>query len=447
MANFLSRVSQAFQKNKAASSDSTSKAAFGIGTLINQRYRLDAEIGRGGMGIVYRAYGLSQERDVAIKIINAETANALSLGQFAREAQISSQLHHPHITTVYETCMDEPSPYIVMELLHRSCLADESRFTYARIIDIAEQICDALEYIHGQGFVYRDLKPANVILERHGFRTFVKLLDFGLARPRGEDYLPNESSLAGTVFYLAPELINGQPADIGSDLYALGALLYEMLTGRVPFSNINEQNILTQHLEEKVSPPSQSRSDVPPELESIILCLLEKDPKDRFAFAKDVLSELAKVKLPSSSSSRGNLPKVENASQEETARVIQIIESNKLVTLLNDDEALAVAVGSRLTDQFTDGIWLVRFDSVQEPTMVLPTVSSVLGVSENPNRPPVVMLIEFLREKNLLLILGHCGHLAGACAQFATTILSACPEVWILAVSQRPLNIPEEQVI
>ncbi len=442
MANFLSRLSQAFQKNKT-----DSKAAFGIGTLVNQRYRLDAEIGRGGMGIIYRAHDIPQARDVAIKMINADTANALSLGQFSREAQISLQLHHPHITAVYETCMDEPSPFIVMELLHGSSLADESQFTYARIIDIAKQICDALEYIHGRGFVYRDLKPANVILEKHGFQTFVKLLDFGLARPRGEDYLPNESSLAGTVFYLAPELINGKPADISSDLYALGALLYEIVTGRVPFSNINEQNILAQHLEEKVSPPGQSRSDVPPELESIILRLLEKDPKDRFASAKDVQDELAKIKLPSASSSRGNLPKVENVSQEDVARIIQLIESNKLVTLLNDDEALAVAVGSQLTDQFTDGIWLVQLDSVQEPALVLPTVSSVLGVNGNPNRPPAILLIEFLREKNFLLILGHCGHLVGACVQLATTILSACPEVWILAVSQRPLNIPEEQVI
>jgi serine/threonine-protein kinase len=397
------------------------------------------------MGIVYRARDLSQDRDVAIKIINAETANALSIGQFAREAQISSQFHHPHITAVYEICMDDPFPYIVMELLHGRSLADENKFTYSRIIDIGRQICDALEYIHGQGYVYRDLKPANVILEKQGFKTFVKLLDFGLARPRGEDYLPNESSLAGTVFYLAPELIKGQPADIGSDLYALGALLYEMVTGRVPFSNINEQNIITQHLEDKVSPPSESRNDVPPELESIILRLLEKDPRERFASAGEVLNELAKVKLSSASSSRGNLPKIKNDSQEEAARIIQLMESNKLVTLLNKDESLAEAVGSQLNDQFKDGVWLVQLDSIQEPTMVLPVVSSVLGVSENPKRPPALLLIEFLREKNLLLILGHCGHLAGACAQLAATILSNCPEVRILAVSQRSLNIPEEQ--
>ena len=446
MANFLSRLSQAVQKNKAVSG-TTPKAAFGIGALLNQRYRLDAEIGRGGMGIVYRAHDLSQERDVAIKIINAETANALSLGQFAREAQISSQLNHPHITAVYEICMDDPSPYIVMELLHGRSLADESQFTYVAIIDIAKQICDALEYIHGQGFVYRDLKPANVILEKHGFQTFIKLLDFGLARSRGEEYLPNESSLAGTVFYLAPELINGQPADIGSDLYALGALLYEMVTGRVPFSNINEQNIITQHLEEKVTPPSQSRSDIPSELESIILRLLEKKPKGRFTSAGEVLNELAKVKLSRTSSSRGNLPKVENKPQEDVARIIQQLESSKLITLSNDDESLAMAVGSQLVDQFNDGVWWVRLDAIQEPAMVLPTVLAVLGVNANPNRSPAVLLIEFLREKNLLLILGRCNHLAGACAQIAATILSSCPDVRILALSQQPLNIPEEQVM
>jgi serine/threonine protein kinase len=383
--------------------------------------------------------------------MNLNTANALTLQQFAREKEISAQLNHPHIVTVYETSnvvigVGEPVPFIVMELVHGTSLDELRGLTYARIVDIGQQICDALEYAHNQGLVYRDLKPGNVILEKRGFRYFVKLLDFGLARPRGEAYLPNESNLAGTTFYLAPELIAGQPADIGSDLYALGAVLYEMITGRVPFSDIDEQNILSQHSKETVSPPSHSRSDVPRALEAIVLRLLEKSPKDRFASAQEVRHALERVDFIRESTSHGNLPKANyTANENEIVQVIQLLESNQLVTLLDNDETLALAVGEQLTNEFEDGVWLVQLESIHEPGELIQTVASVLDVHEIPNRPLAVSLIEALREKNLLILLGHCDHLLSACAQLAETIIRACPEVYILATTHQPLNISTEK--
>lgn len=454
MPNFLARLAQAFQKDKTTQTDSPdSKVTFGIGTLINQRYRLDAEIGRGGMGIIYRAHDIPDDRNVAVKIINRDTANALTLQQFSREAEISSRFDHPHIVALYESGavnldVHEPLPFIVMELVQGMRLDEVRGFTIARVIDIGKQICGALQYIHDQGFVYRDLKPGNVILEKRGFHYFVKLLDFGLARPRGEAYLPNESSLAGTVFYLAPELINGQPADIGSDLYALGALLYEMITGRVPFSNFDEQTVLSQHLKEAVSPPSYSRDNVPPALEAIVLRLLEKNPKDRYASAQDVLHELEQVSLGLDSTPCGNLPQTSTdliGRENEVAQVIHLLESNHLVTLLDNDDALALSVGAQLSDQFADGVWLVQFESVGEPMLVLQTIASALGVHADPQRALTVLLAEHLREKNLLLLLGHCGHVLGACSQFVKTVLSTCPEVYILATSLYPFNIPAEK--
>jgi serine/threonine protein kinase len=424
---------------------------FGIGSLLDQHYRLDAEIGRGGMGIVYRAHDIPNDRDVAIKVMNPNSANALTLQQFAREKEISARLNHPHIVTVYETgtvvtSEDEPAPFIVMELVHGISLDELRGLTYARIVDIGQQICDALEYAHNQGLVYRDLKPGNAILEKRGFRYFVKLLDFGLARPRGEAYLPNESNLAGTTFYLAPELIAGQPADISSDLYALGAVLYEMITGRVPFSDIDEENILSQHLKETVSPPSHSRSDVPSALEAIVLRLLEKSPKDRFAFAQEVRHALERVELARESASHGNLPKANyTAREDEIVQVIQLLESNQLVTLLGDEDKLALAVGEPLTNEFEDGVWLVQLESIHEPGEVIQAVASALDVHEIPNRPLAVSLIETLREKNLLILLGHCDRLLSACAQLAETIIRACPEVYILATTHQPLNISTEK--
>lgn len=422
--------------------------SFGVGIKIHQRYRLDAEIGRGGMGIVYRAHDILKDRDVAVKIINAAAANALSIDQFKREMDISTKLQHPHIVTTHETGTVDidgrPLPFLVMELAQGTSLDKAGNLTYARIIDIARQVCDALAFIHDQGFVYRDLKPSNLILEPRGFETFVKLLDFGLTRPRGEAYLPNESSLAGTVFYLAPELINGEPADIGSDLYALGVVLYEMITGRVPFSNVDEQTILSQHLKEQVTPPSQSRADVPPALESTVMCLLAKKPQERFHSAREVSLALDQIAI-AKTAALGNLPDaIPAAPQSHIIEIINLLTKSRLVTLLSNDETLALAAASQTKDMFSDGTWLVQLTSIYDPAMVSPTVMEVLNVSEIPNRPPVIALIEFLREKHLLLLLSHCGHLTGACAQLIKTILPACPEVRIVAVSTQALNLPEE---
>ena len=457
---FLSRLSQAIQKNRAdtagssGSATSASRTTFGIGALINERYRLDAEIGRGGMGIVYRAHDIPKGRDVALKIINLYKANALSLQQFSREAEIMSQLQHPHIAAVYETGNvdtggSEPSPFIVMELVQGRGLDELRGFTYAKIVDIGRQICDALAYAHEQGFVHRDLKPANVLIEKRGFHYFAKLMDFGLARPRDAENLPAESNMAGTIYYLAPEVIAGQPADVCSDLYALGAMLYEMITGRVPFSDfIDDQAILTQHLQEAVAPPSHSRDDVPHELEAIVLRLLEKDPKDRFISAREVHQELERVRVKlEADATCGNLPPVPtnfSRCENDIAQVKQLLESSHLVTILGDDGILALATGAQMSEPFPDGVWLVDMERVDEPGLVLPTAAAALGVSHDLNRALSVLLIEFLREKHLLLIIDHCDHLTVACAQLAETILRSCPEVRLLVTSQQALNIPGE---
>ena len=439
MAGFLSLFKKPFQK------DVPTSKSIGVGDLLQQRYRLEAELGRGGMGLVYRAKDIQNEREVAVKVINPATANALTLGQFTREAEITSRLNHPHIVKVFETnSLETETPYIVMELVKGKSLDEIKNLTYARIIDIATQICDALEHIHDQGFVYRDLKPDNVILEIKGFHYFVKLLDFGLARPRGEAYLPNESSLAGTVFYLAPELISGQTADVSSDLYALGALLYEMVTGRVPFSNFDEQSILSQHLEEKVPPPDQSRSDIPAELNTIILHLLEKDPSDRFANAGEVRRALENIQLPRAATP-GNLPKTESNGKEfEIESIKQMLEAGQLVTILGQSEILAVTVGAQLERYFTDGVWLAELSGVTDPTEVLHAVAAALEITETSARPLTVSLIESLREKNLLLLISHCDHIRSASAQLIATIIRSCPEVRVLVTSKFPLNIPAE---
>jgi serine/threonine protein kinase len=458
---FISRLSQTFQRSKksapAGSTDLTvteSKVTLGIGALINGCYRLDEEIGRGGMGIVYRAHDIPNDREVAIKVINFDRANVLTRQQFLHEAEIATTLDHPHIVTVYGTGIininpRDPFPFIVMELVHGMSLDEIHGFTYTRILDIGKQICDALEYAHKQGFVYRDLKPGNVLIEKRGFQYFVKLTDFGLARPRGTANLETESNVAGTLFYLAPELITGQPADIPSDLYALGATLYEMITGRVPFSDFDEQTILSQHLEESVIPPSHSQPDMPPALEAIVMRLLAKNPRDRFASAQEVCQALEQVRLVRESDvAHGNLPGLSSdfvGHENDIVQVQQLLESNQLVTLLGSDEMLAIAIGTQLLNQFSDGVLWVDLGSLGDPALVPETVAASLDLRQDPHRSLTVSMIEHLREKNLLLLLNRCDRLLAACAQLVETILRTCPDVHILVTSHELLGISAEK--
>ena len=408
------------------------------------------------MGIVYLARDLQHDRLAAVKVINLEQANALSYGQFSYEAQITARLSHPHIVSVYEvgnldSSGDETMPYIAMEYVQGTSLDNLHNLTYPRIIDLGKQICEALGFAHSKGFIHRDLKPGNVLIEKHGFKFFAKLVDFGLAIPRGITDLPPGNGLAGTVFYMAPEVIAGQPADVASDLYAFGALLYEMVTGRVPFSDfLDDQAIQNQHLEEKVSPPSQSRADMPPALESIILRLLEKDPKQRYESASEVSQALNNVLSAilekQTISYLPPLPYNSVFNKDQVAKCIRLLEENPLLTIKGSEENFILALGAEMMNEFTHGVCLVELVSIDEPARVLSAVSKILGVEEATERGLTVQLVEYLREKNLFLILNHCDKLRNACAQLASTILDTCPDVRILATCSSPLNVQGEMV-
>ncbi|HEY6041860.1 MAG TPA: serine/threonine-protein kinase, partial [Anaerolineae bacterium] len=313
----------------------------GIGAIVANRYRLEAELGRGGAGVVYRAHDLVNDREVAVKVLNLR-ANAIAREQFSREATLSGQLSHPHIIGVYETGFvesDNPrsAPFIAMELNRGTSLDRLQNLSYSQIINIAVQICEALEYAHARGLVHRDLKPQNILVEKRGFAYTVKLADFGLARANNE----RQTAAAGTVYYLAPEVIAGQPAGVAADLYSLGVVLYEMVTGRVPFSNYDEESILAQHLNEQVVPPGRTRVDVPPDLEAIILRLLAKNPEERFASARVLREALEQITLSPGASLQGNLPEAprDNSGLElEVESVKHLLEDKRIVSVTGSAE-------------------------------------------------------------------------------------------------------------
>lgn len=465
---FLSQLRQSFKRGQKQDRSATppTRSTVGIGSVIQGRYRLDGEIGRGGMGVVYRARDLVDNREVALKLLDASERNARVREQFLREAEITARLNHPHIVQVYQTGVVDAGdgasfPYLTMELLQGKSLADLRGLSYARITNIGMQICEALEYAHGQGLVHRDLKPENVLVEKHGREYTAKLVDFGLARMRAtgtEGTNPPgavlaEQGIAGTVYYLAPEVIAGQPADVAADLYSLGAVLYWMVTGRVPFSDMNESAILDQHLKQAVTPPSQSRADVPREMETLILRLLAKDPHDRPASAREVYETLKQIAQARQRNTKRNPPpqawRLEGHAEMLT-RIEQMFVDSRMVTIVGGDTAnrtrLARAVAARVDAQFTDGTCVVELETCPEPRLAPQAVASALGVQGQPGRSLVVAIGDYLREKELLLVLNGCDRVSGACAQLGGMILQVCPDVSVLATSAEPLNVAEESV-
>ncbi len=260
-----------------------------MGTLLNGRYHLDVEIGRGGMGRVFRAHDTALQRDVAVKVLS----EASGLGTEARtrllhEARAAGQLNHPNIVSVYDVGEADGSPFIVMELVEGQSLHERPPETLEDVVAAARQVCSALEHAHAHDLVHRDLKPENVLLMPDGT---AKLTDFGLARSVASR-LTSEGMIIGSVFYLAPELALGKEFDGRADLYALGVILYELTTGRLPFSADDPVAVISQHLHAPVVPPRAKNPEIPPGLDALIVRLMSKAREDRPASATEVLRAL-----------------------------------------------------------------------------------------------------------------------------------------------------------
>lgn len=269
-----------------------------IGTTLLNRYHLEAELGRGGMGVVYRAQDTLLNRPVAVKLLSATGLGTEGHTRLLREAQAVARLNHPNIVLLYdagETAIGESTtvvPFIVMELVSGQTLRRPSPLPVVELIPLALQICAALDHAHRHQVIHRDLKPENMILTAEGQ---VKLMDFGLARTNGATRLTTEGTLMGTFNYMAPELLQGQEATPQSDLYALGVILYQLVAGRPPFDGDSLLAVLSQHLHAPVTPPSTYQPSVPPMLDALIVQLLSKEPGDRPASVATVQQKLERI--------------------------------------------------------------------------------------------------------------------------------------------------------
>src|ERR1044072_6626758 len=258
-----------------------------VGTILRDRYRLDSELGRGGMGTVYRATDLELQREVAVKIIATTAQNADGRDRLVREASAAAAVNHLHIVKIHDVGEASGFPFLVMNLVAGPRLSQARPTEISRIVSIAIQICDALEHAHNNQIVHRDLKPDNVLLSGTTESSNVNLADLGLALPAYGARISRAGVIVGTAAYMAPEQALGQPIDGRTDLYALGALLYELTTGRLPFTGDDPLTIISQHVHAPVVPPRVLRAGIPRALEAIILRLLAKDPAQRFTSASE----------------------------------------------------------------------------------------------------------------------------------------------------------------
>ncbi len=276
----------------------------GSPVLLGDRYEVGEPLGRGGMATVHLALDRRLERVVAVKQLSPHlAADATAQARFRREAQASASLNHPAIASVFDTGeSNDPAtgvslPYIVMELVEGSTLRtllESGPLPPERALRVAHSVLDALEHSHAMGLVHRDIKPANVMITHDGT---VKVMDFGIARAIDESAtsLTKATSVIGTAHYLSPEQALGEKVDLRSDLYSVGCLLFELVTGRPPFVGDTSLAIVYQHVRENPVPPSQLEPSLDPSFDAVVLRALAKSPDDRYQDAAAMRDDVDRV--------------------------------------------------------------------------------------------------------------------------------------------------------
>ena len=270
-----------------------------IGKTISH-YKILEKLGEGGMGVVYKAEDTKLERKVALKFLPSHTTtDKEAVKRFEREAKAAAALNHPNIITIHEISEFEGQTFITIEYVEGKSLREkvsDSPLSIDETINITVQICEGLSKAHQAGIVHRDIKPENILIDEDGR---VKIVDFGLAKLKGVGKLTKEKSTLGTIHYMSPEQTRGEEVDNRADIWSVGVVLYEMITGQCPFKGEYEQAVIYSILNEDPEPVTGLRMDISVELERILKRALAKRPSERYQHIDDLLVDLSRE--------RGNL--------------------------------------------------------------------------------------------------------------------------------------------
>lgn len=322
------------------------------GQKINDRYQIIKSIGEGGMANVYLAYDTILDRNVAVKVLRGDLAtDEKFVRRFQREALSASSLSHPNIVEVYDVGEDNGQYYIVMEYIEgcqlKQLLKKRGRLTLSEVIDIMLQITDGLSVAHDAYIIHRDIKPQNIMILDSGL---VKITDFGIAMAMNSTQLTQTNSVMGSVHYLPPEQANGKGSTLQSDIYSMGILMYELLTGELPYKGDNAVEIALKHLKEKIPSVREKFPEIPQSVENIIIKATAKNPKNRYADARSMNEDLrtclddsrvneAKIVLPYPEFEDNNKKK-ETKNKETKENIVKEVKTEDLTREKSDNKIL-----------------------------------------------------------------------------------------------------------
>lgn len=291
------------------------------GYVLNGRYKIVDRLGEGGMADVYLAQDLILDREVAVKLLRLDFRdNPKAKKRFQHEALAATELDNPHIVGIYDVDEVEGMQYLVMEYVNgedlNQYIKDHFPIPYAQVVDIMEQICSAVGEAHRHNIIHRDLKPQNILVDKNGY---IKITDFGISRLESEDTMTQTKSIIGSIHYLSPEQIKGQMATKQSDIYSLGIILYEVLTGKVPFTGDTAVSIAIKHSQEPMPSVRDFDPRIPQALENVVLKATTKDPKDRYQTVGDLAADLnTSLDKSRANEPKFEVPQVENDLNEQT---------------------------------------------------------------------------------------------------------------------------------
>ncbi|MEE8823892.1 serine/threonine-protein kinase PrkC [Lentilactobacillus sunkii] len=287
------------------------------GYVLNGRYEIIGRLGEGGMADVYLAEDLILKRKVAVKLLRLDFRdNPKAKKRFQHEAMAATQLDNPHIVGIYDVDEVEGMQYLVMEFVDgedlKKYIKDNFPIPYAEVVNIMEQICSAVSEAHRHNIIHRDLKPQNILVDKNGY---IKITDFGISRAGSEDTMTQTRSIIGSIHYLSPEQIKGQMATARSDIYSLGIILYEILTGKVPFNGDTAVSIAIKHSQTPMPSVRDFDPRIPQAMENVVLKATAKNPDDRYQTVNDMAADLN----TSLDKSRANEPRFTVEPPEDTA--------------------------------------------------------------------------------------------------------------------------------
>jgi predicted ATPase len=425
------------------------------------------------MGHVFRAVDTALERQVALKVIaEAGGGTPESRARFKQEALAAAAIEHPHVVPIYEAGEADALLYIAMRLVDGETLAAliarDGPLDLELVTRLAGQLSGALDAAHARGVVHRDVKPSNVLLQRDGDVPHAYLTDFGIARDARREALTATGVVVGTLDYLAPEALRGGQIDARTDIYALGCVLYEALTGSVPFPRDTDTARIAAHLFDEPR-PLQDFVAVPAELDAVLRSALAKDAEARPPRAADLAAAVLHAagragsglappavvaRAPDARSGRTNLPAKRGSlfgRDEELAAVCALCRSDipELVTVTGaggvGKTSLALAAGHALLDAFDDGVFFVALEHLQSAADVPAAIAAAMSLGDMQDVDPLDQLIRYASEHRLLLILDNFEHLMDAAVDAGR--LAAAGSTCLLVTSQTRLRLRFEEVL